>query len=121
VKFLIDNALSPAFAKVLIAAGHDAVHLRDLGKQDASDETVFALAHDADRILVSADTDFGTLLALRQTAKPSVVLLRHFEDRDPVMQARLLLANLAPLQASLEAGAVVVIDPQRIRVRTLPI
>ena len=60
MRFLIDNALSPAFAKVLSAAGHDAIHLRELGKQDANDETVFALAHEGDRILVSADTDFGT-------------------------------------------------------------
>lgn len=35
MRFLIDNALSPALAVLLTDAGHDAVHVRSLGLQHA--------------------------------------------------------------------------------------
>ena len=59
MRFLIDNNLSPLLAESLKAAGHDAVHLRDLAMQAASDPVVLERAQAEERVLVSADTDFG--------------------------------------------------------------
>ena len=104
MRFLIDNALSPIIARELALLGHDAMNVRDLDMHAASD-----------------DTDFGTLLAARKEAKPSVILFRHGSQHRPHDQAALLKANLPQLEQALQAGSIVVISPDRIRVRALPL
>lgn len=71
--------------------------------------------------MVSADTDFGTLLAVRQQTSPSVILFRHGSQHRPADEAALLKANLPQLVGDLEAGSIVVIQPYRIRIRALPL
>jgi predicted nuclease of predicted toxin-antitoxin system len=121
VRFLIDQALSPAVAIELNRVGHDAIHVRELGMQAASDQQIFDHAAQDDRVVVSADTDFGTLLALRKETSPSVILFRHGSQRRPADQATLLKANLPQLAGALETGSIVVIQPDRIRIRALPL
>lgn len=121
MRFLIDNALSPLLAAGINAAGHEATHVRELGMQQAYDEAIMRLAASEDRVVVSADTDFGTLAAFHQARLPSIILFRRGSPRRPEAQARLLLANLASCEADLRRGAIVTFQAGRLRVRALPI
>ncbi len=120
MKFLIDNALSQILAKGLKEKRFDALHVREVGLAAASDHKIFEYALNQDRILISADTDFGTLLAFRESSKPSFILFRQTEKR-PSSQLKLLLSHIADLENDLNSGSVIVFEDNRIRIRKLPI
>ena len=121
MRFLIDNALSPRLAEWLRVEGHDAVHVREYGLHTAADEVIFGRAAEEERVLISADTDFATLLVLYVATKPSVVLFRGRTHRTPYEQLQTLLTNLPTIADALRQGSMVIFEEMRLRVRPLPI
>lgn len=101
-------------------AGHDATHVTDLDLRSAQDEGILQVATAQGRIIISADTDFGTLLAQKRASAPSMILVRRLSDRRVEELAALILANLHDVADALDQGAVIVIEETRIRVRLLP-
>jgi uncharacterized protein (DUF433 family)/predicted nuclease of predicted toxin-antitoxin system len=67
--------LPPYLAELLKQAGHDAIHVRAYGMQAAPDTEILNRTRRG-TVLVSADTDFGALLAIQEAARPSFVLFR---------------------------------------------
>lgn len=121
MRLLVDENLSWRVADMLREAGFDAAHVAERGLASATDEEVLALAAAEDRIVISEDTDFGTLLARSAARLPSLVLLRSVEPLTPDDQAALLVANLPGLADELHSGVVAVLGHGRIRVRPLPL
>jgi predicted nuclease of predicted toxin-antitoxin system len=121
VRFLIDSALSPELARLLREAGHDAVHVRDYGLQAAEDPDILERAGSEDRIVVSADSDFGMLLAISRRAKPSFILFRAPEMVRAADHASAILLNLSAFENDLLSGCVATFRHGRVRVRSLPL
>jgi len=121
VKFLLDQNVSPALVGLLADADHLAEHVRDLGMREAPDDVVLAAARDAGAVLISSDTDFGELLARSNANGPSVILLRRQEGRRASKIASLIVANLKAVADDLASGAIVVLDDDRVRIRSLPL
>ena len=87
----------------------------------SDDIVIFERAAADDRIVVSADTDFGALLANRSVQKPSVIQFRGRGSRKPAALAHAIVSNLDQLVDALQSGSIVTFEPSRIRVRALPI
>jgi len=122
VRLLVDANLSPKVAAQLTGAGFEAVHVADVGLLTAPDDAILRYAAANEFVIVSADTDFGELLAAsRGAVSPSVILLRSADHLTPNQQAALLAANLPAVADDLDAGALVSIARGRLRVRALPV
>lgn len=121
MRFLVDANLSPVVANELRACGLDSFHVADRGMASASDREIAALALAEGATVISADSDFATLLALSGDTAPSLVLFRSADALTPMEQASLLVANLPTVEEELQAGAVASISSRHLRVRRLPL
>lgn len=120
MRFLVDANLSPRVAARLRLEQHDVEHVGDVGLLTAEDGPILAHAASTERVIVSADSDFATLLAVTARSEPSLILLRSADKLTPDQQADLIVANLEVVTADLQIGAVVTIGRGHLRVRPLP-
>jgi predicted nuclease of predicted toxin-antitoxin system len=90
-----------------------------VGPANADDSTIMAWAKGAGYVVFTHDLDFGTILALTHAVGPSVLQIRT-QDVLPDTAGAQVVAALAQHDAELAAGAIVVIDQARMRVRVLP-
>ena len=121
MRLLVDQNIAARVADLLREAGHDAVHVSELGLQRAEDDEVLRVALAEERVIVSEDADFGALLARAGARGPSFVLIRSAAPMTPDAQALLLVAALRKLIDDLESGCIAVVERARVRVRPLPV
>ena len=121
MRLLLDANLSPRVAQALRTAGFDAVHVVDLDMGTATDDEIFDRAAADGLVVITADSDFGALLALRRAKNPSVVHLRHVAELLAESHTDLLVANLPQIAADLERGVIVSLSPTRLAIKDLPI
>jgi predicted nuclease of predicted toxin-antitoxin system len=120
MKFLIDMNLSPRWCSVLRAEGWDSVHWSDVGSVSAADHEIMLWALNDGRVVLTHDLDFGAMLASTQASGPSVAQVRT-QDVRPQKLAPILIPVLHQYESELDAGALLVVDEARSRVRLLPL
>ena len=120
VKLLLDMNLSPEWVSVLERHGWGAVHWSMVGDPHASDREIMDWAATHEYVVFTHDLDFASMLALSHASGPSVLQVRA-PDVLPTHLERSVIAALKQHEADLSAGALVVVDLHRNRVRVLPI
>ena len=120
VKVLVDMNLSLEWVPLLTQQGWEAVHWSTVGDPRAADQTVMDWALANGYVVFTHDLDFGTALALTHAAGPSVLQVRS-QNVLPEHMGPMALAALRQYDSALAAGAVVVVEESRCRVRVLPL
>jgi len=120
MRLLLDQGLPRSAARLLREAGVDTVHVGEIDYSDADDASILKRARDEERTVVTLDADFHALLALSRATSPSVIRIR-IEGLYGQKAADLIQAVLTRCRQDLEQGAMVTVQPRRIRIRRLPL
>jgi predicted nuclease of predicted toxin-antitoxin system len=120
MKILVDMNLSPVWTRFLTGNGLEAVHWSSVGPPDACDTEIITYAKMHDFTVLTNDLDFGFILAVTRSKKPSVIQTRTGAlSPDRIGEVVLKAINL--LAADIEQGALVTIDQHKTRVTLLPL
>jgi len=113
VKLLLDNCVWNRSREDLAAAGHDVVHIGDW-PEDPGDEELLRRAHSEARVLITLDKDFGELAVVRDQPHTGIIRLVEIPAR---RQGPVCAAVLDRYGIVLARGAIVTVEPGRVRVR----
>jgi predicted nuclease of predicted toxin-antitoxin system len=116
-RFLIDEDLPKAVAQALSAAGHDARGVRDGGLQGSPDAEIHAFATGNGLVLVTAD--LGLADPFRYPPEHGTVLVRLPNSTPASEIGRRVATALAVVDGDEFASAIVVVEPNRVRVRRI--
>ncbi|ANV88589.1 MULTISPECIES: DUF5615 family PIN-like protein [unclassified Picosynechococcus] len=119
MKFLADMGISPKTVRWLRNQGHDAIHLLEQGLEKLTDAQILEKARQENRIILTVDLDFGTLLALSKAKLPSVVIFRLGNASREVIEDRLAFV-LEQCSTELRQGVAISVDDEKVRLRSLP-
>lgn len=120
MKLLLDQGLPRSTAYRLREAGLDAVHVGEIGYATADDAAIMSKGREEGRVIVTLDADFHALLALSAAKFPSVIRIRIEGLRGHEM-AQLIQQLLINYADALPLGTVLTVQPDRVRLRRLPL
>jgi len=115
--FLIDEDLPRSTAKMLAAAGYEALDVRDIGLRGAKDREIFACACQRNTVIVTADIGFASFGYLSFVSHAGIILLRLPAGISIKETNEILLLALRNLSVKEIANNIIVVDQRKIRIR----
>ncbi|GAB4020857.1 DUF5615 family PIN-like protein [Spirosoma koreense] len=119
MKFLLDVNLPPSLGLRLELVGHSYRWVPLCMHPTSSDYSIIEEALLNNEVILTHDTDFGTLLTFANTAKPSVVLFR-IDKINAELFFTLLINNWSIISQPLQDGALIIFEKDKFRIRELP-
>jgi predicted nuclease of predicted toxin-antitoxin system len=110
-----DENIDAAIVGRLRADGHDVVWIAE-AKPGATDDHVLAIAEQQQRVMITADTDFGDLVFRQGLASAGVLLLR-LAGLAPARKASIVAEVISKHGLEL-TSAFAVVAPGNLRIRT---
>ncbi len=120
MKFLADMEISLLSVKWLKDLKHDVVHVREFAMKTSPDHLILERARQEDRIVLTCDLDFGTLVASSKGITPSIIIFRLNNETSENINIR-LNEVLSTASEQLKTGVIISVEQPRYRVRKLPI
>ncbi|OHC76264.1 MAG: hypothetical protein A3G18_06325 [Rhodospirillales bacterium RIFCSPLOWO2_12_FULL_58_28] len=120
MKLLVDMNLSPRRVELPADSGIETAHRSRLGAKNAPDSEIMTYAGANGYVVFTHDLDFGAILAASHGEKPGVVQVRA-DDVNPDMIGKQVVVALRQMASELEEGALLTVDPNRTRLRVLPL
>jgi predicted nuclease of predicted toxin-antitoxin system len=120
MRWLLDQGLPRSSAALLNEASQDAIHVGDVGMAGATDPSILLHALHEDRVVVTLDADFHSLLALNGSSRPSVIRIRE-EGLKGEALAKVILCIARQFEKELEGGCVMSYQGGKIRYSKLPL
>jgi predicted nuclease of predicted toxin-antitoxin system len=117
VRFLVDEDLPRSLAPRLRATGMLAEDVRDAGLRGRPDEEIFRHAILHGFVIVTADLGFGNQLRFPVGAHRGIVVARFPNEVSTTTMNEVIAEGLRGLSQEEIVGALIVIEPGRIRVR----
>jgi predicted nuclease of predicted toxin-antitoxin system len=120
MKLLLDQGLPRSAAILLREGGIDTLHVGEIGLAATTDNEILQRGRQEGRVVVTLDADFHSLLAFSKAVSPSVIRIR-IEGLTGPMAANVIREAALRSKEDLENGALVTVQPGRIRIRRLPL
>jgi len=120
ISILLDQGLPRSAASVLRDEGWDVLHTGDIGLSRSTDRQILEYAQREERVIITLDSDFHTILALTNASAPSVIRIR-LEGLRGHGLAHLIKKIWPKIEPQVKKGAMVTVTASGIRIKNIPL
>ena len=116
-RFLIDEDLPHSLSSYLRQKGYQSRHIAELGLRGLPDPEVFRLAQERKEVLISRDLGFANAVQYPPGTHQGLIVVRYPSEIKAKLLTEQIVESLAQVNESEFAGTIIIIEPDRIRIR----